>query len=214
MARTFDKKKRNTQNRKEKPILLMIAEGQNVTESQYFRSFQEQHSAFNIKILINGHITDPKGLLEFIEEYWVRNGLSEEKGDQAFVVVDLDNDEKKAKVIDGLIKQASKAQFIVSNPCFEIWFMLHFGYSTKSYLNGAAVVTALRSFIPDYVKNKDVSSILADKQPEAIKNAEQLIKYYDGLGMKWPAAECNPRTDVPIVINIINQLKEENEKKM
>lgn len=48
MARSFSRKKRNTATRRQKPLILIIAEGQNVTESQYFRHFQEQHADYNI----------------------------------------------------------------------------------------------------------------------------------------------------------------------
>lgn len=62
MARSFSRKKRNTITRRQKPLILIIAEGRNVTESQYFRHFQEQHADYNIKVLIPGHVTDPSGL--------------------------------------------------------------------------------------------------------------------------------------------------------
>lgn len=40
-VRKFDHKKRNIENRKQKPVVLIVAEGDNVTESQYFKSFQK-----------------------------------------------------------------------------------------------------------------------------------------------------------------------------
>lgn len=41
-VRKFENKKRNSESRKQKPIILIVAEGDNVTESQYFKSFQRQ----------------------------------------------------------------------------------------------------------------------------------------------------------------------------
>lgn len=37
MAREFRRKKRNIVTRQQKPLILLIAEGKNVTESQYFK---------------------------------------------------------------------------------------------------------------------------------------------------------------------------------
>ena len=50
MARIFSKKIRKIK-RKKKPVILIIAEGKNVTESQYFTSFQKQNNGFNIQML-------------------------------------------------------------------------------------------------------------------------------------------------------------------
>ena len=205
MARKFSKKKRNTETRKQKPIILIIAEGKNVTETQYFKSFQTQHSDYNIKILIPGHITDPAGMQERIEKYWEQNELEEEKGDVAFIVLDLDCDESKAKLITQLEKQSKAAKFVISNPCFEVWFLLHFRYSTRSYYSSSEVVKDLQNFIPGYEKNSDVAPLIGNSLAEALNNAEKLKKHFESLGTNWPSAECNPCTDVPIVINLIKE---------
>ena len=52
MARSFSEKKRDSFVKTPKPLLLLIAEGRNVTETQYFRQFQQRYSTFNIKVLI------------------------------------------------------------------------------------------------------------------------------------------------------------------
>ena len=48
MARRFDTKKRNNAHRKTNPVILLIAEGTNETESRYFSSFQHQHAGYTI----------------------------------------------------------------------------------------------------------------------------------------------------------------------
>ena len=207
MARSFPRKKRNTAARRQKPLILIIAEGQNVTESQYFRHFQEQHVDYNIKILIPGHITDPSGMQKMILRYWDQNEMDEEKGDVAFIVLDLDCDSEKGKLIRKLEKENENARFVVSNPCFEVWFLLHFRYSTRAYYTSSEVVRDLRKYIPGYEKNTDVAVLLANDIETAMRNAERLLKHFLGIGAEWPSNECNPRTDVPVIIDVINGYK-------
>jgi len=205
MARTFSKKKRNKATRPPNPLILIIAEGQNVTESQYFKSFQEQHAGFNIKVLIPGHITDPAGMQKIILRYWNQYEMDEGKGDKAYIVLDLDCNEEKGKLIRKLAKENPSAEFIVSNPCFEVWFLLHFRYSTKAYLTSAEAVRDLRTYIPQYEKNTDVAPFIADELETAIKNAGRLKNYFENLDTEWPSNECNPRTDVQVIIDVIKE---------
>ena len=69
MARIFSKKIRKIK-RKKKPVILIIAEGKNVTESQYFTSFQKQNNGFNIQMLTTDPSTDPERLYKKITHYW------------------------------------------------------------------------------------------------------------------------------------------------
>lgn len=204
MGRTFTSKSRNAPKRKPKPIIVIIAEGKNVTETQYFRHFYDQNSNYNIRPLIVGHRTDPESMLKAIEDYWKRNELSEENGDIAFVVLDLDCDEKKAHLINKLSAKTN-AHFVVSNPCFEIWFLLHFKYTTHAYLNSQELIRDIKAFIPNYEKNMDVEPILHENAGIALKNAERLQKHYEQLSYEWPSEKCNPRTDVPDVFKAIEE---------
>ncbi len=209
--RSFNTHKKKSGSRRQKPIILIIAEGKNVTESQYFRSLQNKNSEYNIKVLIPGHITDPVGLKERIEKFWRENDMDEEKGDLAFIVLDLDCDAEKAKLIKRLSAQDKISKFVVSNPCFEVWFLLHFRYSTKEYHNSAEVVRDLRNFIPDYEKNTEVSPVIKESLQNACRNAKKLEKYFEELKYDWPSEKCNPRTDVPKIIDAIESLNDNSQ---
>lgn len=207
MAREFRRKKRNIVTRQQKPLILLIAEGKNVTESQYFKSFQDQHASYNIRILIPGHITDPKGMQKMVLKYWNQYDMDEEKGDIAFIVLDLDCDREKGKLIQKLAQNSKRVQFVVSNPCFEVWFLFHFRYSTHAYYTSTEAVKDLKNYIPNYEKNLDVAPLIADDLGTAMKNAERIKKHYEDLGAEWPSNACNPRTDVPVIINAMKEYK-------
>ena len=206
MARSFPVKKRDTFVKIPKPLLLLIVEGRNVTETQYFRQFQRQHSAFNIKILTPGSATDPDNMLETLEHYWKQYDMSYARGDRGFVVLDLDCNEKKAHLIEKLESGSKIVRFIVSNPCFEVWFILHYRYSTHVYTDGNEVIKDLKKYIPEYQKNTDVAEMLSGMLDVAMENARKLVEYYEEMGYHWPSNDCNPRTDVPEIIYEIKRM--------
>ena len=201
--RNFDIKKRGIAVRRTKSVYLIITEGKNKTETLYFLNFQNQDNDFIIKIVKAGNNTDAQSLFKTITDKWNEFGLSESDGDKAFVVVDMDNDQRKAKMVQDLIRENNNPSlsFIVSNPVFEIWFLLHYRYTTKFYKDGDDVIKDLMSFMPDYVKNKDCYPYCHDRLHEAIKNCDKLEKYYGSE--KWPSVNCNPRTDVGLLLKIL-----------
>ena len=204
LERALEKKKRNTESRKQKPVILIVAEGENVTESLYFKSFQRQNPTCNIRLVLAKHVTDPEGMLKAIQTRWKDLELDARKGDRAYVVLDLDCDRDKAKLIRTIQKDSKEIQFIISNPCFEVWFLLHFRYSTKQYLSGDAIIKELKTFVPEYKKNYDISGQLESLRGVATENVEKLRIYFEELGYDWPSDECNPMTDVDIVVKKIN----------
>ena len=201
--RKFERKKRNTAKRKQRPVILIVAEGTNVTETQYLRSFQSQNHKCSIKTFIAKHVTDPEGMLKAIQHKWEELELDERKGDRAFIVLDLDCSDEKAALIKDLSRRFEKVSFIVSNPCFEIWFLLHYRYSTKQYYSSAEAVKDLKKYIPDYEKTTDIYEQLLPKIGKALKNAEDLRTFFLEQGSDWPSNACNPKTDADLLMKHI-----------
>ena len=195
-GRSFSSKKRNRQNRKEKPMIIITAEGKNETEAKYFDGFRTPDCPYIIKIHKAGHLTDPTKLAESIRKRWDKEEADVRTGDMAFVIVDLDNKESKAKEIHQLETKNRVEKFIVSNPCFEVWFLLHYEYSTRSYMSADAVVKELRKHYPGYGKTSDMYPLLKEVIGVAIANAEKLEDYHRAEEHLHPDANCNPYTDV------------------
>ena len=87
----------------------------------------------------------------------------------------------KQKCLNIAKKSGSEIVFIEIMPCIELWFYLHFNYTTKSLRNCNSIHTDLKEqYIPDYNKtqpyhqNKRMYSFLIDKLPIAIANAQRL----------------------------------------
>ena len=204
-GRSFSSKKRNKQSRKEKPMIIITAEGRNETEARYFNNFRTADCPYIIKFHKAGHLTDPTKLAESIRKRWDAEEADERTGDMAFVVVDLDNNEEKAKGIQQLEARNRVEKFIVSNPCFEVWYLLHYGFSTKSYINADAVIRELKKHYSEYEKTSDMYPLLKDKMVNAITNAEKLEEYHKAEKHPHPDSSCNPYTDVHKLVKIITQ---------
>ena len=194
--RTFAEKTRNKQNRKEKPMIIITAEGRNETESRYFRCFNTADCPYIIKIHKAGNVTDPTKLAASIRKQWKEEGAHKQIGDRALVIVDLDNSESKAKEIRRLKNGNDIEEYIVSNPSFEVWYLLHFEYSTRSYIDAGAAIKELKKHHPGYEKTSDMYPLLKEKMGEAIANAEKLEAYYNVEEHLHPDVNCNPYTDV------------------
>ncbi len=202
-GRSFSSKKRNKPSRKEKPMIIITAEGRNETEAQYFDHFRTPDCPYIIKFHKAGHLTDPTKLAESIRKRWDAEDAEVRTGDMAFVIVDLDNKETKAKEIQQLEAKNRVEKFIVSNPSFEVWYLLHYEYSTRSYINADAVIRELRKHYPEYEKTSDMYPLLKEKLDEAITNAEKLEDYHKAENHLHPDVNCNPYTDVHKLIKII-----------
>lgn len=88
-----------------------------------------------------------------------------------------------------------------SNPCFEVWYLEHFGYTTKPFVNSAEVVREVERKIPGYRKNICDFELLYPQTKAAIVNCEKLDMYHADNNVAGEFA--NPRTDMYKVVRII-----------
>ena len=196
-------KARGKKSRKIKPVYLVIAEGKNKTETLYFSNFQTQGHDYCLKIVKAGNRTDAESLYKTIHAKWNELELSEENGDKGYIVLDIDNNSQKAEKVRSLMKKkkAGSIEFIVSNPVFELWLLMHFRYTTKFFRDGSEVISELKKYIPDYEKNRNYYALCADKVDVALLNTDNLKTSFGGK--EWPSIECNPRTDVSELVKCL-----------
>lgn len=198
-------KQRDIEKRKRKSTFLFAAEGNNVTEKNYFKAINSDRVHV---IFTKGNETDPVKLMNrLIEE---SKNLDPELGDRAFCLVDADMNPVKDQQIADADNAARKtlAVQIVSNPCFEIWFLDHFRYTTTQFRSSADAIAALMDAFPLYAKNNpDMYVRLKDKQDEAIKNAKRQEQHNLDNGRKPHTAKFQPSTEVYKIIEALRSLK-------
>ena len=201
--RHFRDKSRGKPQRKRKPVVLLIAEGQNKTEKLYFQHFSTPESKYAVKVVSRGE-TGPQGMLDSLQRECMENDVSA-KDDIAGIILDLDCNEERAKQLRELLRQEEYAHYkaFASNPCFEVWFVAHFHELRGTYSGSSQVLEDLKRQLPDYDKGRDCYRKLKDHTQEAIERCKAKEKQYKDFN--WPSADCNPRTDVAELVELLTK---------
>ena len=204
--RHFRDKSRGKPQRKRKPVVLLIAEGQNKTEKLYFQHFSTPESKYAVKVVSRGE-TGPQGMLDALKRECVEEDLSDTE-DIAGVILDLDCSQERAKQLKDLLSQEEYAHYkaFASNPCFEVWFVAHFHELRGTYSGSSQVLEDLKRQLPDYNKGRDCYRKLKDHTQEAIERCK--AKERQHKDRNWPSVDCNPRTDVASLVETLAGRKE------
>ena len=179
MVRKVGQKKRGKVSRKTKKIILVGAEGKNQTERKYFKAFNQVQSEYKI-MAGKGNNTDPVGVVEDLLKSAKQEELDLKDGDMLACFIDVDFKNGRDQELRAAMKLARQNNISVflSNPCFEIWYLLHFRYSTKLYGSNEEVIKELGSYISDYSKSKDVYDLIENKIDQALLNTKRLESYH------------------------------------
>jgi len=190
-------------NRKTKSKILIAAEGKNKTEKTYFSNFEDVKKSYNITYA-RGNNTDPLKLVKMLIKEINELKLDLQDDDVAYCIFDTDIDTNKNKIIEEAIQLAKKnnIKVITSAPCFELWFLLHYDYTTAN-MNSGDVIKRLKGYYPKYEKNINVYPDIVENLNLAIKNAKKLEKYQLDNNRKIGTVEANPNTEVYKIVEYL-----------
>lgn len=201
MVKRSAQKQRGRNERSTKRFILIGTEGKNKTEIGYFNQFNRIQKNFRVRFS-SGNSTDSMGIVADIKR--TRAKLKFHAGDLAFAVFDADLWGTRGKQIQQAINYAEKQEIkvILSNPCFEVWFVLHFEDGRAPYDSSDKVIDKLKQYVPDYEKSRDMFEVLHGNMEKAISRAEQLRRYHeDNDTVKL--SEQNPMTDVDRLVKLL-----------
>jgi hypothetical protein len=185
--------------------VLIVCEGKK-TEPYYLEGLKRDYRLSNMNVHVtpaNG--TDPVSIVNFAIERL-------DEFERAFCVFDiLGNNNYQAallKLASSAAGQSGKLKAITSSPCFELWLLLHFLYTTKAYTAvgkksaGARILADLKTHYPNYQKNSVTTfTELAPLLSKAIKHARQLTKFNN------EHRTIHPSTNVHSLIHYLKALK-------
>jgi hypothetical protein len=112
--------------------------------------------------------------------------------DAVWCVVDVDRHERLPDALR--LAKRNGILVAVSNPCFELWALLHFAAQT-SFVAAAEARQLLRTFMPRYRKSLDCSR-LAGRYGDARRRASDLRARHANNG---DDIRSNPSTDVDVL---------------
>lgn len=188
-------------------FILIVCEGKK-TEPNYFDGLKVRYRLSNANIVV----ASPKGSDPGSIVKCAREELSKDNYDRVYCVFDRDEHQNYDAAIRALDKMDSKMKCLVasitSNPCFEIWLLLHFKYSTASFKKIAnvsacdKVIKELKKHHPEYQKgDRTAFAVLDDKVDIAIWNANKLHAHNESTN------SINPSTRMHELVDYLRKLK-------
>ena len=199
-------KDRVRNNRKPKNKIIIAVEGKNKTEKLYFNNFDDGKKSYSI-MFAKGNDTDPLTLVKRLSEEIKRIGLDLTDGDIAYCVFDTDDNPNKNKIITEAKNLAKKnnIKVITSTPSIELWFLLHYEYTTAS-MNTEKVINKLKKYYPKYEKNINIYDAISSYLQTAIENSKKLERYKLTNNKIIGTVEANPSTEIyKIVEELLNE---------
>ena len=200
--------KRGSRKRQVKKVVLIVTEGSR-TEPKYFGHFRTRNTNIDIKVVPShsaGGETDYMSLVRKAAQHQKKDQLSAAIGDSVWVVADGDvnlnnpdpiNERNRQLNMARKIAARSNIRLLISNPCFEFWYLLHFQYTSKHLKDYNAAKKELLSYFPEYEKTDDVYEQLLPYMEQAIQNAHRLERYHIENGESVPfTIAANPYTEV------------------
>ncbi|MGH3972019.1 MAG: RloB family protein [Pseudonocardiaceae bacterium] len=119
----------------------------NSTEPTYFHELKRSLRNSAVKVKIAKKTLAPEGLVKFASEITKCSG---DDFDQVWCVMDFDDfDFERAKAR----AENFHVQLAVSNPCFELWLLLHHRKCTAPLCDEKHARHQLRKYVPEYKKN-------------------------------------------------------------
>lgn len=179
--------------------ILILCEGQ--TEKNYFQALKEDSEYKQQLLALHPQIVTAKSPTpEQVVKEAVARATSEAKQgnpyDKIWVVFDHDNHPHREKAYQSAIKVSFGVAF--SAIAFEMWYLLHFVKSARSFSKAEDLITALKKYYPTYDKAKqnDFANLKSSLQI-AFANAKWLRQQMKSLG---GVTSCNPWTDVDLLV--------------
>ena len=152
-----------------KPNFFVFCEGE--TEMAYVKFLRSLYRA-PIQVI------PKKGKSNISEDFIVKskNEYVQTEQDKVFLMYDLD--------VDGMLEQLQKipnAELLVSNPCVELWFLLHY-QEQKTSISSDKCIKKLQKFSKEYKKgtlSEEEKDVFAKNKELAIERAKKLAKFHN-----------------------------------
>lgn len=183
--------------------VLIVCEGE-ATEPCYFKAHRSARRLRTATVEVRGHEcgSDPQSVVGWAARQKQLATRNRDPFDSVWCVFDLDQradaDIRAARELAG----SHGIRVALSDPCFELWYLLHFRYST-AFVSGEQVIAQLEGSIGGYTKSRKLYAELVERQEDAIGNAERLRAHH---GQFSGGRISNPSTLVDLLVVELNNL--------
>ena len=163
------RKVRVSKGKQMKPNFFVFCEGE--TEMAYVKFLRSLYRAPIQVIPKKGKSNISEDYIERSKNEYVRTGQ-----DRVFLMYDLD--------VDGLLEHLLKipnAELLVSNPCIELWFLLHY-QEQKVEITSEKCIQKLHKVTKGYRKgglSEEEKKVLAENRELAVDRAKKQAEYHN-----------------------------------
>lgn len=189
------------------PRILILTEG--YTEEIYFNKIANIFSLQTVEIKRSCH-TNVNGIVK--EAKTIAKNAQQEGNEYNFIfcIFDLDtiNNKDYINILNNTKNKLTKILPIYSNPCIEVWFILHYEYCDQPFSkrNKKTIGNEVKSYFKNHYNNsydetnKVIINEIAEKYEEAVKNARQLIEN------QMNCESINPITTIYRIIEVLQNI--------
>ncbi len=169
--------------------LVVIACEDKYAVEQYFAKFHTQRVQFVVLPTENG-CSSPPDVLSRLNEFKEREAT--EEGDHFWICIDADHWAKSNHIqnLRIVLQECRRKNYgvAISNPCFELWLLLHFDdCSTQPPATAAEALASLCRVTPGYQKNRcDRLAIEAEHVRLAVTRAKSMDTSPDEILPSYP----------------------------
>lgn len=150
---------------------FLIVVGADRTEADYLEGLRDHARAPNVSMRV---VTKPGSPDQLVHHVKRMSGVDD--FDQVWCVTDVDHYEREGGKVTTAVTAAAEAgiEVAVSNPCFELWLLLHRETCTAACENCETVMRKLRKRLPAYDKTRLRFEDFAEGVETAIERARRL----------------------------------------
>ena len=188
--------------------ILIVCEGSK-TEPIYFKSLKDQLRLAMIDVEIVGEgaapITVVNSAINLREERKciAKKSLTKAGYEIIYCVFDVEAPTPHGSLTNAIgMAHAHNLEVILSNPCFEYWYILHFRKTSAPFNSSQDVKSALREEHPAYNESDTtIFDVIYPKTGKAIKHSKEVLneQHNDPEDLR----NCNPSTHVHKIVEYL-----------
>lgn len=207
--RNIDDYKRQEAFREPHKSILIVCEGEK-TEPIYFNALKAKLRLIMVDVEIVGEGAAPITVVNRAIElrkhrrYIAKKSMTKAEYEIIYCVFDVEAPAPHESLANAVIKaKDNKLEVILSNPCFEYWYILHFRKTSAPFSSSQNVKSALRREHSAYSESDTtIFNVVYPKTSDAIRHSKEVLneQHNDAEDLR----DCNPSTHVHKIVEYLH----------
>lgn len=206
--RNIDAYKRRRAFKEQRKSILIVSEGSK-TEPIYFNSLKSNLRLAMVEVEIVGEGAAPITVVNSAIQLRKKRKQIAKKSptktayEVIYCVIDVEAPNPHESLAEAVSKaKDNKLEVILSNPCFEYWYILHFRKNSAPFYRSQDAKAALRQEHAAYCESDTtIFDVVYPKTANAIKHSKEVLK--EQHNDTEDLSNCNPSTHVHKIVEYL-----------